>query len=330
MADDNKKPDQKPGSDSLEDSSTIIEPDKPAVSEEQPSTTAGTETPAAAASSAKAGRFLKLRRFISSRHLYMAIFLLLIIVASVGVFAAIQLSKDKDAADKRPQSLTDQQLAELKGSTTIIGNSQQVLDIQSNAVFQGQVLVRNNLDVAGTVKVGGPLSLSAVSVGGTSTFGQVQINDTLTVAGTTTLQRGLAVAGTGSFAGTLSANQINVTTLNLNGDLTLSRHIGGGGGTPGRTNGSALGGGGTASVSGTDTAGTVTINTGSGPPAGCFITVNFTRAYSGTPHVIISPSNSSSSSLNYYTNRSAGNFSICTTSTPAASTTFLFDYIVFD
>lgn len=330
MADEGKKIDSRSESDSLEDSSTVIEPDKPAGSDGQPASNAGGTEPADAASPTQTGRFLKLRRFISSRHLYLAIFILLLILASVGVFAAIQLSKNEDIAGNRPQSLTDQQLAELKGSTTVIGNSQQILDIQSNAVFQGQVLVRNNLDVAGTVKVGGPLSLSAVSVGGISTFGQVQINDSLTVAGTATLQRGLSVAGSGSFAGTLSANQINVTTLNLNGDLNVSRHISGGGGTPGRTNGSALGGGGTASVSGTDTAGTVTVNTGSGPPAGCFVTINFTRAYNGTPHVVISPSNSSSGGLNYYTNRSAGNFSICTTNAPAASTTYLFDYIVFN
>lgn len=321
--------DKKPAADSLEGESSVIEPQQPRGPAEAGPELAGPSSPP------PAPRLRSLRRFLRFSNLYLVIFILLVIVAAIGVFTAIKLTDDGSDEPSRAQSLTEQQLAELKGSTTVIGDSQQILDIQSNTVFENQVLMRGNLDVAGTVKVGGPLSLAAVTVGGTSNFGAVQVNGTLSVAGNTTLQgsvtfQGGLSAASGSFSGTLSAGQLNVTKLQLTGDLTISRHIAGGGGTPGRTNGSALGSGGTASVSGSDTAGTVTINTGSGPPAGCFVTINFAVSFGSTPHVVISPSNSSSSSLSYYTNRSTSNFSVCTSSAPSASTTYLFDYHVFD
>jgi len=179
------------------------------------------------------------------------------------------------------------------------------------------------------------LSLPAITVGGTSNFGQIHVNDQLSVSGNTilqgtlTAQKGLNVTGQSSF-GSLSASQITVSNLQLTGDFVISRHISANGGTPGRSGGSALGAGGTASVSGSDTAGTVTVSTGGGPGAGCFITMNFVNRFNTTPHVVISPSNSSAGTLQYYTNRSNTNFSICTASAPSGSTTYLFDYIVFD
>jgi cytoskeletal protein CcmA (bactofilin family) len=118
--------------------------------------------------------------------------------------------------------------------------------------------MRNNLDIAGSIKVGGSLSLPAITVGGSSTFGQIHVNDQLTVAGNTTLQgtltvqKGLTVSGSSSF-GSLSASTINTSSLQINGDFIVNRHIGVSGGTPGRSGGTALGGGGTASVSGSDT-----------------------------------------------------------------------------
>jgi hypothetical protein len=145
--------------------------------------------------------------------------------------------------------------------------------------------------------------------------------------GQLTVQKNLSVVGSASF-GSLNVSNLGVTTLQLRGDISLNQHILTSGGTPGRTNGTALGSGGSASVSGSDTAGTVAINTGGGPPAGCFMTVNFAKAFSGTPHVVISPSNSQAASLQYYTLRSANNFSVCTANVPAAGTTYVFDYVV--
>jgi hypothetical protein len=121
-----------------------------------------------------------------------------------------------------------------------------------------------------------------------------------------------------------------VQSLQLSGDLQITRHIDAGGGTPGKSDGTALGNGGTSSVSGTDTAGTVTINTGGSPSTGCFATITFTNRFSGTPHVVVTPVGSAAGGLNYYINRSASNFSICATNSAPAGQTFSFDYIVID
>ncbi|MDZ7744723.1 MAG: hypothetical protein U5K77_03115 [Candidatus Saccharibacteria bacterium] len=158
----------------------------------------------------------------------------------------------------------------------------------------------------------------------------------LSIAGNTDIQgellveSDLSVTGSGTFGGTLSAASLNIETLQLNNDLQLNRHIDAGGATPSQTNGSALGGGGTASISGTDTAGTVNINTGNSPPAGCFITVNFSVPFNGTPHVVITPVGSSAASLNYYITKSGSSFRICTTNPPPAGANFAFDYVAID
>jgi hypothetical protein len=265
----------------------------------------------------KAGLFERLK---NSTNIYLIVFIVL--------FAAVGIASSAG-------SLTDQQLSALKGNTTLVGDSKQTLDVQSNAIFEGQVLLRSDLNVAGAIKVGGGLSLSSITIGGAGNFGQLGVNGGLNVGGDTllqgqlTVQKGLTVGGAASF-GSLSVSTLNVTNLQLKGDLSVSKHITTSGGNPGRTNGSALGGGGTASVSGSDTAGTVNINTGGGPPAGCFLTVNFSQKYAGTPHVVISPSNSSAAALQYYTNRSTTGFSICSASAPAASTNYVDDYVVID
>jgi cytoskeletal protein CcmA (bactofilin family) len=275
-----------------------------------------------------------LGRVSAFTNIYFIIFLFMILLL-VGVVIVNLRSNSKDKPSIKTQSLSDKQITDLKGNTTLVGNSQQTLDIQGNSIFEGQVLMRGNADIAGSLKVGGSLSLPAITVGGSSTFGQIQVTDKLSVNGDTVMQgqlnvqKGLTVAGSARF-GSLSASQLNVSTIQLTGDFVVSRHIGLSGGTPSRSGGTALGSGGTVSVNGTDTGGTVTINTGGGPPAGCFISVNFTQKFNSTPHVVISPSNSSSASLDYYTNRSATSFSICTTSAPAAATTYLFDYIAVD
>lgn len=338
MANNNKKDE---ASESLDEQSTVIEP-TPEVKPEQPETesetldSTGVSNPLPEPEQPrKPSRGLK--RLTSSANLYFLIFILLFVLVGGGIFAAVKLNnKNNGKTTTKTQSLTDEQIAALKGNTTLVGDSSQVLDIQGNAVFENQVLMRKNLDVAGSIKVGGSLSLPAITVGGSSSFGQIQVNDTLSVSGNTTLQgqlniqKNLAVAGTASFNGTVSAGQLNVGKLQLTGDLTIARHIATGGGTPSKVNGSAIGGGGTTSLSGNDTAGTITVNTGGGPSAGCFVTINFVNKFNSTPHVIISPSNSSSASLNYYTNRTTSNMSVCTASAPAGSTTYLFDYAIFD
>lgn len=273
-------------------------------------------------------------RLRSAINIYLVVFVLLLIAAGIAIFLTARGSKPRTNV-ANVGSLTDQQLSALKGNTTLVGEAKQTLDVQSNSIFEGQILVRGDLNVAGAIKVGGGLSLNSITVGGAGSFGQLGINGGLNVGGdevlqgSLTVQKSLTVAGSASF-GSLSVSSLSVSSLQLKSDLLLSRHIVTSGGIPGRSNGTALGGGGTASVSGSDTAGTVNINTGGGPPAGCFVTINFAHSFGTTPHVVISPANSSAASLQYYTNRSTGSFSICTANAPSGGTNYVFDYVVLD
>lgn len=292
----------------------------------------GTETPHATVPQPLVKR---LTSSLLNFNIYLLLFIFIIAVAGVIIFLTYNYGR-KQAQDKQVDttSLSQATLDQLANSDATVGTSDQVLSVQSSAVFAGKVLARSDLEVAGSLQLGGSLNLPNINVTDTANLGQVTVSKNLAVTGNTAIQGSqtiagtLQVGGTGRFSGTLSAPQISTNSLQLNGDLVLTRHLTIGGGTPGRSNGTALGSGGTASVSGSDTAGSVSINTGGGPGAGCFITVTFTSRYNATPHVIVTPVGSAAGGLAYYINRSSSNFSICTSSTPPANASFGFDYFV--
>jgi len=273
---------------------------------------------------------------IAHLNIYILVFALIVVVAIAAVVIAMQRNKKElDVPTLTTQELTQEDLQEINESEAKVGDPKQTLTIESNAIFSGKVLVRDSLDVAGTIRVGGALSLPGLTVGGTSSFDQINanklsINGDTNVQGILTVQKNVAISGGATFGGPISAPQLTVQSLQINNDLSITRHIDAGGPTPGSSNGSALGGGGTASVSGTDTAGTVTINTGSAPGVGCFVTINFSNKFNATPHVVITPVGSAAAALNYYINRSAASFSICTTNPAPAGQNFSFDYIALD
>lgn len=320
--------------DSLEDQGTVVESSSSDASSSGSSISPDSSSQNTPPSKQTFGN--RVRNLASRINIYFLLFLLIIVIAGLVVFVSLQQSRKETATGPTDtQQLTPETLKELNNSEAKVGDPKQTLNIESNAVFTGKVLIRDSLDVAGTIKVGGALSLPGITVSGTSSFDTVQINN-LAIAGNTTIQgqlsvqRGLTVAGGASFAGPISAPQITITNLQINSDIQLNRHIDAGGNTPGKSDGSAVGIGGTASVSGTDTAGTVTVNTGNNPPAGCFITVNFAQRFNGTPHVVITPVGSAAAALDYYISRNTTSFSICTTNSAPAGQTFSFDYVAVD
>jgi cytoskeletal protein CcmA (bactofilin family) len=267
---------------------------------------------------------------------YLLMFVVVLLLAFMVVIGTYLRSHSKNNTKINTQNLSQSDLSQLAQSDVTVGDAKQVLNVQSNAVFAGQVLVRSDLQVAGKLQVGGSLSLTGITVSGDSIFDQLQVNKNLQVAGDTavqgqlSVQKSISVNGTGTFNGALSAPSIIVNTLQISGDLSLTHHIIAGGANPGRSSGNALGGGGTASVSGSDTAGSITINTGSSPSVGCFITVNFANKFSSTPHVVVSPVEATAGNLNYYVTRTTGSFTVCSTNAAAGGQTFGFDYIIFD
>lgn len=277
----------------------------------------------------------KITGIIRRLNIYLLLFILLVLIAGIIAFVAFQSSRDSDNETViQGQELTQEELEELAKTNTEIGDPKSTVTIASNAVFNGRLLVRDSLDVAGTIRVGGALSLPGITVSGTSNFDIVQVASTLSVAGNGSVQGDLSIGGAltvsrgASFGGPISAPALNIETLSLNNDITLNRHISTGGGTPGSSAGGGVGGGGTVSVGGSDIAGTVTINTGGGATAGILANVQFINGYGRTPHVVISPVGTGAAALDYYVTRTPTGFSIGTTNNPPAATSFSFDYVV--
>lgn len=273
------------------------------------------------------------KKGIRGMNIYLLLFILLLVISGVIVAATYLASKNSSNTEVPTQSLSSDALKQLASSDVTVGQPKQVLNVQSNAVFAGKVLIRDSLEVAGPIQVGGALNIPGITVSGNSIFEQIQVNKTLgvqgdsTMQGQLTVQKNLTVAGGATFGGTLSAPQLNVNALQLNGNLTLTRHLTLGGSTPSRTAGGALGSGGTVAVSGSDSAGSVNINTGSSPSAGCFVTVNFAQRFNATPKIATSPIGSGAARLTYYITRNTTSFSICTADPAPAFTSFSFDYI---
>lgn len=312
---------------SLESSNTLDGSQDNAVSTDAAST--GKIEDAPIKQKAKGSLFQRVAKKV---NLYLLLFILLLIVS--GGIVLVTYLANKQAQDQKveTQSLSDDTLSQLATTDVTVGQPKQVLNVQSNAVFAGKVLVRDSLEVAGAIQVGGSLSVPGITVSGNSIFEQLQVNDDLAVQGNASVQgqlavqQGITVGGTATFGGPISAPSISVNSLQLNGDLVITRHFAVGGATPSRSTGSALGSGGTVAVSGSDTAGSININTGGSPNAGCFLTVNFTERYNSTPRVNVTPIGSSAGNLGYYVNRSTSSFSVCAANNPPSNASFGFDY----
>jgi cytoskeletal protein CcmA (bactofilin family) len=278
-----------------------------------------------------------LKQFLKRFNVYLLLFLLILVVAAiVAIIGYINGKKVPPEATIGNQTLTQDQLKQLANSDATVGDTGQTLTVQGNAIFSGQVLVRSNLNVAGTIQLGGTLSVPGLTVSGQTNLAATQVNSLQVATGSTfqgvvTLQSGLNVAGATSFSGPVTANQITVTKLIMSGNaqLQVPNHIAFTGASPARTiNASVLGSGGSASINGSDTAGTININTGGGPVPGCFVTLTFNQKFTTAPHVTVTPVGSAGGLLQWYVNRSTTSFSICTNNAAAGNQVFAFDYFI--
>lgn len=276
------------------------------------------------------------KRFFRKVNLYFLIFgLLIVVAAAIAIVNYLNSQKAAPDATITPQTLTNSALKQLANTDATVGNTSQTLTIQGNAIIAGQTLMRGNLNVAGNFQTGGSIQGPSITVSGKANLGETQVHSLQVAAdtavqGSTTL-RDLNVAGTSSFNGALTASQITVTQLVLsgNGMLQVPNHLSFTGTSPNRTiNAGVLGRGGSASVNGSDTSGTVNLSTGSGPVPGCFVQISFKQPFSKQPRVIISPVGSSAGRTQYYVTRTTTGFSICTDNAAPANQTFAFDYFV--
>ena len=285
----------------------------------------------------KKKRLTKIKAFLRKLNVYFLFFLLIVIVAgAITVVMYLNSQQEPEDPDVAVQEISQEALQQLANNDVSIGDTSQTLTIQGSAVIEGQTLMRGNLSVAGNIQSGGSIQGSSLNIPGESNLGgQVQINNLqvatdLAIQGTTTV-RDLSASGSASFGGSVQANQLTVTNLILSGNSTLEvpNHISFTGPSPSRTmNGGVLGGGGSTSINGSDSAGTVNINTGGGTSAGCMTRITFNQPYSKQPYVIVSPVGAGVGNMNYYVERDQSGFSICTSNAPAANQSFAFDYFV--
>lgn len=276
----------------------------------------------------------KIEHYIKKINVYILLFIFILILAGIATFASYRSSKNTGQNDIDGQTLSVEDLQNLKNNNATVGDAKDTLTIASNAIFNGRVLARNDLDVAGTLRVGENISLTGMTASGTSTLEDLQVGNNLSVAGnaavqgTMSIQSNLTVSGGASFAGPIYAPSINVDQFTINQNLVVNRHIDAGGSTPSVSPGPGMQGGGTVSIGGNDTAGTVNLNFGASPIAGILAYITFVNAFSDTPHVVITPVGSSCSGLNFYVNRSSTGFSIASTNAGSAGANCAFDYII--
>ncbi len=276
------------------------------------------------------------KRFLRKVNVYLLLFILLLVVAGVITLVTfLNSQKAPEQASIESQSLTTEALKSLANTDASVGNSSQTLTIQGNAVISGQTLTRGDLNVAGNFKIGGSIEGPTLTISGATNLGDTQINSlqvatNVAIQGSTTM-RDVTVSGASSFSGPITASQITATRLILSGNASLEvpNHINFTGSTPGRAaNNAVLGNGGTSSVSGSDTAGTINVNSGNNPTPGCFIRITFAQTFTRTPHVIVSPVGSAAGKMDFYTERNTSGFSVCSANTPSANQSFAFDYFV--
>lgn len=292
-----------------------------------------TATPAPAETGEK--KASGLRRFFRKANVYFLLFVLVVIVAiAVVVVGYLNSQKPANEAQVATQELTKEALEQLSNTNATVGSSAQTLTIQGNATIAGQTLMRGNLNVAGSFQTGGSIQGASLTISENSKLNDTEVNrlqvsGDLAVQGSSTL-RNLNVAGSASFSGAVTASQLTVSRLTLSGNaqLQIPNHLSFSGPTPSRSNGNALGGGGTTSVNGSDTSGTVNISTGNSPSAGCFVRLTFKQSFGSRPRVVVSPVGSAAGRTSYYVDRDASGFSICTANAAPANQSFAFDYFV--
>lgn len=293
-----------------------------------------TASSSADTSSAKPKKVSKLRLFLKRINVYLLMFILIVVV-SFAIVAVYYLNSQKPVVVPgiENQELTEESLRDLANKDASVGNASQTLTIQGNAIIDGQTLMRGNLNIAGNLQTGGSIQGPSLTISGTSNLGTTQANSlqvatNFAVQGTTTLQD-LSVTGSSTFNGPVTVSQLTATRLVLSGNavLEIPNHITFTGPTPSfTTTASALGSGGSASISGSDTSGTINVNTGNSPAAGCFIRVNFNQNYSNAPRVIISPASNAAGRTQHYVERDRSGFSVCTANPAPGNQSLIFDF----
>lgn len=267
--------------------------------------------------------------FVSTRTLLTAgLFLIVVLVLVGGAFFLRPKPQPDQTVVINTQSLDNGTLNQLSQGD---GRGRTELNITADVLstkdlrVQGTASVQGDLAVQGNLTVNGTTNLQATTINGS-----LSLNGGLEVSGNTSLSGSLSVTGQLTTGG-LSVGSITTSNLTVNNNLTLGGHLIPTGGAPSVSAGPAARGG-SVSISGNDTAGTITINTGNqglgGAHTGEMAVITFRTPFATTPKVQLTPINIDAAGLNYYAARGPRFFNVNSTSTVADGTTYVFDYLV--
>jgi len=267
------------------------------------------------------------------------LFAFLLAVVAVGAFILISYLNSQHGP-KEPtlntEPLTPDALKALANSSASVGSSAQTLTVQGNAIFSNQVLIRGTLGVAGAIQSGVSITAPSITATASANLANTQVNSLQVAAGATvqgpTSLTDLTVSGKSTFGQPMTASQITVTNLILSGNAVVQvpNHLAFTGPTPHRTafDPAVLGAGGTVNINGSDTSGTVNINSGNSPIAGCFVSITFAQPFAKIPRVIIGPVNAAAGKLEYYATVTTTGMSICTDNAATPNQVFAFNYFI--
>lgn len=276
----------------------------------------------------------------------------LIVAINIGVIMFVMRTQDTPTqVNKDTVTLSAETLSKLGMTKTVVNNEGTELVVGPNSKFNGTVTIASDVSIAGTLNLNNTLEaadarlnklqaqtvqLDQLNVNSDGTMSTLNLRKDLNVAGNTKLQGTVTIAqlltvsnnvnivGSVAIGGTLSVRNFQASSLTSDTTLTIGGHIISRGTAPTVSTGPGVGSNGTASIGGSDAAGTIAVNTGVGATGGLLALVTFNRAYAQTPHVIVTPVGNY---VNVYINRTANGFSIFS-SGALAPAGYAFDYVV--
>lgn len=279
-----------------------------------------------------------------------------IAIIAINVGIVLYVLRGQQVADKqfRAESvvLSPETLNKLGVNRNPVGTGGTELIVGPNSRFQGKVTIGNDVNISGQLNLNNKVSATEASLSkldaGNTSLNQLNVNNDATVsnlsarrdlvvAGTTRLQGTVSMAqlltvnnnvnitGNAAIGGTLSVRNFQASSLTSDTTLTIGGHIISRGNSPTVTAGPGVGQNGTVSVGGSDSAGTVAVNTGVGATGGIVANIRFARAYASMPRVVVTAVGAGLGSV--YVSRSAEGFSIGVNGAIAPGG-YAFDYIV--
>lgn len=289
----------------------------------------------------------------SHKATFMGLVVIVAIIAlNVGVVLFIMRGQSTAAEKAKSEvTLSSETLNSLGVNKTAVGNEGAKLTIGPDSTFSGTVTIGKNVSIGGDLQLNSKFSTTQANIAnlqaGESSLGKVTVNGDvsadslllrkdLTVPGTSRLNGPVTMAQlltvnnnvniTGSLAvgGSLSVHNFQASSLTSDTTLTIGGHVVTRGGTPGIAAGNGLGQSGTATISGSDTSGGISLGVGVGSSGGLLCSVSFSMKYASTPHVVVTPVGRN---MNLYINRNAEGFQVYADgAVPAGG--YAIDYIV--